>query len=896
MTMPNGAVMSGISGPGTDNDADLHLPPLPQTGVYTVTLSSTAVNDPIRLWVTRAGVALNAIDGPTRTLMLSRQWQNGIYVFGGETGQVITLTASRANTTGAPVIKLYQPNGAQLGANISWGAGATSLAQAVGALPATGVYTVVLDLNNATTPGAVDVRVSSSGAPRNIAPLGTAYRWSAMTTAIANATRTAATGLNDGNITVDVNLNTAAEAANRWEAAGVVFAATQRVESVAFVNGTWNVGGDLDGTFAQSLTVQYSTNGTAWLTATGWTVSPAYPYTNTAAGVTYTLQGPALDNILGIRVAGQLSIAGHSSNRARIREFYAYAPAQAGASTNLGALGIAQRHYNMAAGNSDATKTAAAGLNDGQTTVNVDLNTADETAGRWEAASLIFTNTQTVGTVKFLNGSFDITSGIVRGVFAANLTLHYTLNGTTWLTATGWTLSPSYSYTNTAGLVEYTFTGTPIANVKGVRVAGQLSNVASDSKRARIREIKAYPNQNAVGRGAGKALYKPAEQVATTWEQLMAALRADAPADGNLGVTKYYEFGGGVVAMRRAGEGLVYLHGDQLGSTSLTTSASGVVLSQVRYKPWGEERWSAGAPGTDRLFTGQRKESPRTGLAYDYVARMYSPITGRFMSADPIIPIPTDPQSYNRYSYVYNRPLIMKDPTGHCGMSGVYPGPWCNQPALARAGFYAAAGTVTAAGYYYYANSQAPARDAAPAIPVVPYYGQEWIREWERKLSEPNPGPQPEPEKSKNKPGEDLLPPGEGGKRTIIWRGFNGKDVFRDNKGNALGGIKISALRPRKLDKTGLSFGDSKESAMRIATTDNAVAFDVTDLVRSGAISVINDGGINGLPEGHVSLIFNVGHEEWVNYYTDIFAKLPEEEKKTSDHLFTRILYEHRVQ
>jgi hypothetical protein len=66
-----------------------------------------------------------------------------------------------------------------------------------------------------------------------------------------------------------------------------------------------------------------------------------------------------------------------------VREFYAYAPAQAGTSTNLGALGIAQRHYNMVAGNADATKTAAAGLNDGQTTVNVDLNTADETTGRW---------------------------------------------------------------------------------------------------------------------------------------------------------------------------------------------------------------------------------------------------------------------------------------------------------------------------------------------------------------------------------------------------------------------------------------------------------------------------------------------------------------------------------
>jgi hypothetical protein len=74
-----------------------------------------------------------------------------------------------------------------------------------------------------------------------------------------------------------------------------------------------------------------------------------------------------------------------------------------------------------------------------------------------------------VGTLKFINGTFNITSGNVRGPWASGLVVQYTLNGTTWVTATGWTLSPSYSYTNTTAGVEYTFTGTPIANVKGMR-------------------------------------------------------------------------------------------------------------------------------------------------------------------------------------------------------------------------------------------------------------------------------------------------------------------------------------------------------------------------------------------------------------------------------------------
>jgi RHS repeat-associated protein len=54
------------------------------------------------------------------------------------------------------------------------------------------------------------------------------------------------------------------------------------------------------------------------------------------------------------------------------------------------------------------------------------------------------------------------------------------------------------------------------------------------------------------------------------------------------------------------------------------------------------------------------------GLYY-YQARFYAPGLGRFLSADTIVPDPQNPQSFNRYSYVENRPLNMTDVTGHCG-------------------------------------------------------------------------------------------------------------------------------------------------------------------------------------------------------------------------------------
>ena len=44
--------------------------------------------------------------------------------------------------------------------------------------------------------------------------------------------------------------------------------------------------------------------------------------------------------------------------------------------------------------------------------------------------------------------------------------------------------------------------------------------------------------------------------------------------------------------------------------------------------------------------------------------RVYNPTLARFVSADPLISRPDDTQSYNRYSYVTNRPMFYTDPSG----------------------------------------------------------------------------------------------------------------------------------------------------------------------------------------------------------------------------------------
>ena len=125
--------------------------------------------------------------------------------------------------------------------------------------------------------------------------------------------------------------------------------------------------------------------------------------------------------------------------------------------------------------------------------------------------------------------------------------------------------------------------------------------------------------------------------------------------------TKHYLLGGKEVAFKK-GMSLYYLLTDHLGSTSVITDANGVHMDGASYVPFGARRQSD-VTLTDKLFTGQRSDG--TGLEF-YNARYYDAGLGRFLSADEIIPNPTDPQAYNRYAYVLNRPTVYIDESGHC--------------------------------------------------------------------------------------------------------------------------------------------------------------------------------------------------------------------------------------
>ncbi|MBK9926400.1 MAG: DUF11 domain-containing protein [Anaerolineales bacterium] len=133
----------------------------------------------------------------------------------------------------------------------------------------------------------------------------------------------------------------------------------------------------------------------------------------------------------------------------------------------------------------------------------------------------------------------------------------------------------------------------------------------------------------------------------------------DKSSSGTVTRTVTYYPGGAM----RINSTLYYMLKDHLGSASVVTDSTGVVVGEQRYYPFGETRLTTGTMFTDKLFTGQQ-EMAGLGI-YNYGARFYSPKLGRFLSADTIVPNPYNPQDLNRFSYVRNNPLRYIDPTGH---------------------------------------------------------------------------------------------------------------------------------------------------------------------------------------------------------------------------------------
>ncbi|MCG7537509.1 RHS repeat-associated core domain-containing protein [Pseudoalteromonas sp. OOF1S-7] len=114
---------------------------------------------------------------------------------------------------------------------------------------------------------------------------------------------------------------------------------------------------------------------------------------------------------------------------------------------------------------------------------------------------------------------------------------------------------------------------------------------------------------------------------------------------------------------------------DHLGSTHVIADASGKKEQVMSFDVFGARRnattwardFSDQSKFTSKLtlrgYTGH-EQMDEVGLVH-MGGRIYDPILGRILQADPMVQAPENIQNLNRYSYVVNNPLNKTDPSGY---------------------------------------------------------------------------------------------------------------------------------------------------------------------------------------------------------------------------------------
>ncbi|UXI70133.1 RHS repeat-associated core domain-containing protein [Tahibacter amnicola] len=156
----------------------------------------------------------------------------------------------------------------------------------------------------------------------------------------------------------------------------------------------------------------------------------------------------------------------------------------------------------------------------------------------------------------------------------------------------------------------------------------------------------------------------------------------------NGAIDEVRRYAGGLLVIQRLQGGAYrvsyqYLLTDAQGSTDLVVDIWGQPVNAnatMSFDAYGQRRdaadWNGATPWSwsldadlDRTtrhgYTGH-EQADEVGIVH-MNGRIYDPMLGRFLQADPFVQAPGNSQSHNRYSYVFNNPMAYTDPTGYFG-------------------------------------------------------------------------------------------------------------------------------------------------------------------------------------------------------------------------------------
>jgi RHS repeat-associated protein len=248
--------------------------------------------------------------------------------------------------------------------------------------------------------------------------------------------------------------------------------------------------------------------------------------------------------------------------------------------------------------------------------------------------------------------------------------------------------SPLHAVMKTSGPTQYTFaydangnmtsggnrtiTWTSFNKVANVQNSNNSVTFSYDPNFERYKEVETHCTdyQGNTGSGCIKYMINPRSDMGVHFEKEI---------NGAITTNRYFLYAGpgnviGVYTSRSDGTNSTrYFHKNHLGSIDLSTDENGNVAERLSYDVFGKRRNVIGTDDPNaRLasvvshqgFTGhEHLDDGGLGLI-NMNGRVYEPLLGRFLSPDPFIQSPRDPQDLNRYSYVMNNPLSLTDPSG----------------------------------------------------------------------------------------------------------------------------------------------------------------------------------------------------------------------------------------
>lgn len=256
--------------------------------------------------------------------------------------------------------------------------------------------------------------------------------------------------------------------------------------------------------------------------------------------------------------------------------------------------------------------------------------------------------------------------------YSVTATYTYDANGN--LTGSSGTLYPasgSVTFSRTLTYSSYNMPST-LTHVQGGSTYSYTYTYNAEHERVKLVTVRPTDTLTSV-------YIHPAGKGALLYEKEMRA------SDGLVEHKHYVNGGSGVVGVfitkssYAAGQGpeMRYYHRDHLGSVAAITNSSAAVIERLAFEAYGERRYPNGSAqdrsspligiSTDRGFTAHEHLDEMNLIHMN--GRIYDPVLARFVTSDPFIGGLTNLQSYNRYSYVNNNPLMYSDPSGYFKIS-----------------------------------------------------------------------------------------------------------------------------------------------------------------------------------------------------------------------------------